>query len=391
MSISPNIEQAHYVLTDRAVLVAACMISGVGALVFNAFPLFLSVTANQFGLNDTQLGLLGTTYLGGFAVVALFAPIWMPRIEWRSIAVVAGVLILSALLVEILTDKVFVVYLAMAVVGVGASILYTIGLTILTRAVDTERAFGIKLMYEMAIAGLLMYVMLKVVIEKFGFTGFIVGTAILFLGSLLFVSRLPLNFMMREAKYNNSDEWDGAGSRHLAWASAAALFVQFAAFSAVWGFMERIGVDNGLAAETVGSILSLSILAGFVGALVAAVIGNKCGYVAPLTVGLVLSILAVAILATSKGQGPFVIGACVVNGMLQFSVVYQMGLLTHNDYSGKIAVMIPFILASGGAIGPGIAGVIVESSGLLRVYCGFALIAVLVIALSVWIGRKERA
>jgi len=94
MSISPNIEQAHYVLTDRAVLVAACMISGVGALVFNAFPLFLSVTANQFGLNDTQLGLLGTTYLGGFAVVALFAPIWMPRIEWRSIAVVAGVLIL---------------------------------------------------------------------------------------------------------------------------------------------------------------------------------------------------------------------------------------------------------------------------------------------------------
>ena len=48
----------------------------------------------------------------------------------------------------------------------------------------------------------------------------------------------------------------------------------------IWGFSERIGVDSGLGAETVGSILSLSILAGFGAALIAAVIGNKYGHVA---------------------------------------------------------------------------------------------------------------
>ena len=376
---------------DSTVLLAACVYSAVGALVFNAFPLFLSATANQFGLNDAQLGFLGTSYLLGFAAVALVAPIWIPRVEWRPIAIAAGILsllALLALLAELSTDNAVVAYSAMAVIGVASSTLFTIGLAILTRAVDVERAFGIKFMYEMAFAGVLVFVMTKFVIGKFGFTGFIAGTGILYLASLLFVMCLPRNFMRREAEDPGAIEHSAEGGRHLAWASVAALFFQFAAFTAIWGFMERIGVDSGVGAETVGSILSLSILAGFGAALIAAVIGNKYGHVTPLATGLILSIAAVVILETAKGVIPFAIAACVVFGMFNFTLVYQMGLIAHTDNRGKIVMMIPFIAALGGAIGPGIAGGVIESSGFTLVYIGFTVITVLIIGLSAWIDKQ---
>ena len=87
----------HYVVTKLMALVGACIVSGAGALVFNAFPVFLSATADQFSLNDAQLGMLGTSYLGGFSVTALFAPLWMPRVSWHAACLLAYTLITASI------------------------------------------------------------------------------------------------------------------------------------------------------------------------------------------------------------------------------------------------------------------------------------------------------
>lgn len=49
--------------------------------------------------------------------------------------------------------------------------------------------------------------------------------------------------------------------------------------------------------------------------------------------------------------------------------------------------MIPFILAFFGAFGPGVAGEVVQASGFGPVYVGFAVIAAISIATTVWVGR----
>jgi predicted MFS family arabinose efflux permease len=382
-----NNNNSHYTLTDSTVLMAACIVTSMGALVFNALPLFLSATANQFGMDEAQLGLLGTTYLLSFAAVALFAPIWMSRLEWRSLATGSLVLISVALAMQLFTEDLTMIYATMGAIGVGSSITFTIGLTIVGRAVDPERAFGINLMYQMGIAGVLMFAMMNFIILKFGFTGYVVGSALTYAAALLVCSRLPANFMKSELA--NSAESGGTfqGSKKAVWLAIFALAIQFAAFAAVWGFMERIGVDNGLDAAQVGVILFASIIAGFGGALLAAAFGNKYGHVLPLAGGLILTIVAVLVLAYSKGLFAFIFGACVINGMLQFTIAYQMGLIAHTDYNGKFTVMIPFILAFFGAFGPGIAGEVVKTSGFGPVYVGFAVIAAISISTTVWVGR----
>lgn len=382
-------DSSHYTLTDNAVLIAACVLSGMGALVFNAFPLFLSAIADQFSLNDAQLGLLGTDYLLGFAAITLFAPIWMSRFNWRLTGIAAMATVLIALSLQLFTSNLSIIYASMIAMGVGSGIVFTIGLSILARATDPERAFGIKLMFEMAFAGLLVYVMTSLIIVKFGFAGFVSGAALMYGFALLACTRLPANFMRHEATQFNASDEHSSDRKMPAWVAIFAMAIQFAAFSAVWAFMERIGVDNGLDTAQVGTILSLSILAGFGGALLAAVFGNRYGHIRPLIAGLTATILAVATLAYGKGLVEFVVGACIINGMLQFTLAYQMGLISHNDYNGKVAMMIPFILAFSGAMGPGIAGGIVEASGFVPVYAGFVIITLLTIATSFWVSKQE--
>ena len=370
------------------IFAAACVLSAIGALVFNAFPLFLSVTADQFALNDAQLGLLGTSYLGGFAVIALLAPLWMSKLEWRLSGAAGSVLMLSALVLLGLTSIVDSVYIAMGALGAGAGIVFTIGLTILSRAADPERAFGIKLMYEMTFAGILIFVMTKFVIVRFGFTGFVVGSFLLYLVSTLFVLKLPANFLRREltvpAKLALSHQ-----PKLPTCLAVFALLIQFAAFSAVWAFMERIGLDNGLDSGFIGTVLTVSIVAGLAGAGLAAILGNGYGHIAPLVAGLLATIASVIVLASLTGATAYVLAASGINATLQFTIAYQMGLIAHTDYSGRIAIMIPFFLAVSGGIGPGIAGAVIETSGFAPVYWGFAIITVVTILTSIWVGRHE--
>ena len=384
-----TVPSTHYVLEDRGAFLAACVTSAVGSLVFNAFPLFLSATADQYGLNLEQIGWLASIYLIGFAAITLVAPIWMNLSDWRISGIVSGVLMVGAVISWGFTDNVTLVYAAYCILGAGAGMVFTIGLTILARARDPESAFGVKLMWEMGLAGLVMFLMTKWIIASFGFTGFVIGTAVAYIACMAVVIKLPDNFLKRERGLDEERAVIERINPLPAWIAIVALFIQFAAFSALWGFMEAIGDTRGLSNETIGTILTFSIVAGFAGASLAAWLGNRYGHIWPLNAGLVFAIVAVVLLAYERGTAAYVFSACVINGMLQYTIAYQMGLVAHNDYSGRIGVMIPFILASSASVGPPIAGTIAEAQGFTLVYWGFVAITVVTILLSVWVGRQN--
>lgn len=72
---------------------------------------------------------------------------------------------------QFFSTDVNMVYLSLAGMGIGSSIIFTIGLSVLGRAVNPERAFGIKLMFEMVLAGLLIVIMTRFIFIRFGFPG----------------------------------------------------------------------------------------------------------------------------------------------------------------------------------------------------------------------------
>ncbi|MEH6571259.1 MAG: hypothetical protein V7709_19415 [Halioglobus sp.] len=345
---------------DSRAIVAACLLSAAGALVFNAFPLFLSTIADQFGFGDEALGLLGTYYLGGFALVALLAPVWMPRLSWRMTAMLAYAVVVMALF-WLATTQAAAVHWGMSLLGMASAVIFTIGLGVLSAANDPDRAYGFKLSAEMVLAAITMYVMTSLVIARYGYTGFLWGSAFIYGISALGIFGLPTN-LMTKAPGSDSKKGHGFANPPVILASAA-LFLQFGTFSGVWGFMARFGTLRGVGDDAIGTILTLSLLCGLGGALACAYLGNRFGQRLPILLGMVVTISALLLLNFSQEVFFFAIAACLINALLQFLCAYQMGLITELDSSGRYTVMIAFILASSGAVGPGVMGVVLESHG----------------------------
>ena len=231
----------------------------------------------------------------------------------------------------------------------------------LSAAADADRAYGFKLSAEMVLAAITMFLMTSLLIARFGYTGFLWGSAFIYGVSALGILGLPANLMTQAA---SGDSQEGRDSAKLPVVLAsAALFLQFGTFSGIWGFMARIGTLSGVGNDAIGTILTLSLLCGLSGALACAALGNRFGQRIPILLGMVMTILALALLKFSQEVFFFAIAACMINALLQFLCAYQMGLITDLDSNGRYTVMIPFILALSGAVGPGVMGVVLESHG----------------------------
>ncbi|QCY09459.1 MFS transporter [Pseudomonas sp. MPC6] len=350
----------HHQISTRA-LTAACVLSAAGALVFNAFPLFLGNIAGAFGFNDEQLGLLGTAYLTGFALIALLAPLWMPRLPWKTCGVFGYLLIVIAsfLLKTAPTEQ---IHYVMGLLGLGSGVIFTLSLGVVSAARNPDRAYGWKIMTEMLVAGVLMLAMTTLVIEAFGYDGFIGGIVALYSLSALSLLGLPKNFL-KAVEQHSTSKTAGNGLNRPAAMAALALFFQFGTFSGLWGFMERIGEINGVTPDTLGTLLTLSLVTGLLGAMLCALMGQRFGHRKPILGGMGLTLACVALLHFANGVVVFAVAACALNALLQFVSATQMALITETDRNGRYTVMIAFILAAGGAIGPGVLGAILAQVG----------------------------
>lgn len=353
----------HHSISKNA-LISACTLSAAGSLVFNAFPLFLGKIAGALGSNDEQLGMLGTSYLAGFAIVALFAPIWMPRFSWK-ISAIAGYVLVIAAAALLQTASMTSINYVMAQLGFGSGILFTIALGVVSAARDPDSAYGWKLMAEMFLAGLLMAAMTLKIINSLGYNGFIFGIIFLYGCTTLALINLPRNFLKTEEKESPKAKYKQNNPAILA---TLALFFQFSIFSGLWAFMERIGTEINIEKDIISSILIASLAAGFIGALTCALMGKRFGQRSPILLSMGLTLICIASFNFSSDVFVFALSACAFNALLQFVTATQMALITELDTNGRFTVMIAFILALGGAAGPGIFGTIIENIGFFGGY-----------------------
>ena len=65
--------------------ISACTVSSVGGLLFNIMPALLGAAAARFSLDDAHVGMVGSSMLAGFALVAATSRQWIGRFDWRAL------------------------------------------------------------------------------------------------------------------------------------------------------------------------------------------------------------------------------------------------------------------------------------------------------------------
>ena len=114
-SVSPELK--------KRVLLVACLISAAGALLVNIMPIFLGSAAEHMTLNDQQIGVVGSAFLAGFALVSISSPFWISRLDWKRLAYGSFASIIPLMMLCAVFDQFYPLVVLLVLTGVGCGFL----------------------------------------------------------------------------------------------------------------------------------------------------------------------------------------------------------------------------------------------------------------------------
>jgi len=350
------------------------VLGAVGAVVFNILPLFLGAASDSFDLNDSQLGLLGSAYLGGYAIMIAAGFFWVDRWPWRrtlaAALLAAGGLFCSIPLVEGFAELGILV----AACGIALGTVYGLGYPAIARLPNPERLIGLKMAAEALLGTTLLFFLPGSVVAEWGFSGVAIVLGSLSFLALALVPSFPSLGELRESPGPGAT---ATADPRIVLIGLGALGLYTGGMTGVWAFVERLGVGHGFTPSQIGGVLGLSLVVSVGAAFAAAAKGDRGNQTLPHAVALVGLGVAIALWLGSSSLFAYGAGVLLVNGSWFFAFPFQQALATRAAGAERLVMLVPAMAALGAAAGPGLAGALKAESSFLPIYlfgCGASLL-----------------
>ena len=117
-------------------------------------PLILGSAADHFSLSAQQLGLLGSSLLGGWLVATMPAYFCMHKINRKWVVLSGATLSFAGFLVSQFVSTVSYLNLSWSVAGFGAALIYCVAIQVIAETGKMERAFGFRIISEVSSAAI---------------------------------------------------------------------------------------------------------------------------------------------------------------------------------------------------------------------------------------------
>ena len=377
-------------MNRRLRLVPIVGTGAAAAMIFNILPVFVGRAAETFGLSDSAAGWMATTYLAGFGVSSVSAPIWLHRFRRKALAYVLFLSAAVLLAAGGLVDSYAAVVGLLFVVGLILGGLYTISFILAGEHPDATRAVGVKLGGEVVLGALLMSLITTLVYPAFGFAG-ILATLALVLIAVSPCARLVNagTGQLKAASMENSRVAVAPRARFV----LGGLLLFTVAQAAVWSFVERAGARAEFDGGAIGGVLSVAVLFGGAGSFVAGALSDRMGKSVPL-IGVVLLYL-VAMVLFSFGKQFWVYAGAVSLFFFAwlFALPYLVSAIAEKDESGRATALVTACLAFGSMLGPAVGGELVERGDFFLLYVSGSVvtcIAYVIVLVAIQKGRAPR-
>ncbi|HEX4196669.1 MAG TPA: MFS transporter [Caulobacteraceae bacterium] len=361
-------------------------------------PALLAAAAARFSLTDGEIGMVGSSFLAGFGLVAATSNQWIGRFNWRHIVGVGTAVAVAGLAGCAAISSYGALLAALVAAGAGLGLLYTVSIAVVSENHKPDRAFGVKLASEVFLAVAALMGLTAFVTARWGFA----GTALTLAGVVGVVSLIGLpaipsgRALTPPAERFGMARRAGGGAPLLRdwapWLGLSALFVSFAGLSALWAFVSQMAPSFGVDSRTGAVLLTIGLAVSGLAGLAAAGLGDRFGRIKPLATGMGLALVGVGTLQFGHGLAAYFAGLLLAAGLWNFQLAYQMGIIASADERGHVAVLMPAALAVGGALGPMLAGALLTGGhGYLPLYALFAATTAIGLAAFIVLGRRVAA
>lgn len=230
-----------------------------------------------------------------------------------------------------------------------------------------DRAYGLWIFGQLGLGALGLSI-LPSLFQEFGLKVFFLAMAILMLICLPLTRLLPATITKGHPE---SDAPSRISRRAIIGLIAILLF--YISLMGVWTFIGSIASSIGMDSQTSGNVLAIATLFGIAGAGVATLLGGRRRYTWLLIVGYGLMMLGIIILL-SPNSTMFSLAAFSFKFAWTFSLPFILATLSKLDRNGQVMNLSNLVIGGGIAIGPMVAGLMIEKFGGFHSVLIFALV-----------------
>jgi len=217
---------------------------------------------------------------------------------------------------------------------------------------NRDRTYGLWVSGQLVLAAVALWI-LPDLFARFDLKALYIGLAGLLLLSFPLTGAFPAT--APSVKPSIEAGTQGRGLLSIVLALAAVLLFYIGLIS-VWAFVGMIADASSIPGEKTGQILSIATIMGIVGSLSATFIGNRGVRTLWLLLGYGLMALSVALLFGVPGVVRFTLSAIIFKYVWTFVLPFIVSCIADMDRNGQLVNSMNLVIGGGLAIGPAIAG-----------------------------------
>lgn len=362
-------------------LVAIIIFAAIAPGILMTAPAVAAQLSIQWQLTPAQIGHLFSTELGAMSLATLPAWWWINRISWRKIATGAALVFLCGNLASAMVNDFPLLLTLRFIASLAGGTLMILCISCAANTANPSRVYAFWVLGQLLL-GVLGLLALPPLFAHFGLMVVYLILAAIMLCCLPLIRAFPSGF--RSANTASSQ----LPSSPLIYKLCAVLAVLafYISLSAVWTFIGNIATTTGLSPVHSGQVLAAATVFGIIGAAGAALVGARRSHKPLLWIGYVLLIASILLLNRNPLFIRFTLAAVMFKFTWTFVLPFILAKVAKLDNNGKLMNSINLVIGGGMAIGPTLAGYLIESSGginaLLMGALSCALLSLLLISLA---------
>ncbi|AEF43708.1 major facilitator superfamily MFS_1 [Serratia sp. AS12] len=361
-------------------LTAIIIFAAIAPGILMTAPAIAAQLAGQWQLTPAQIGHLFSTELGAMSLATLPAWWWISRVNWRRVAALAAAVFIAGNLASALIGDFTLLLGLRFIASMAGGTLMILCITCAGGTANPSRVYAFWVLGQLVL-GAVGLLVLPPLFAHFGLMAVYLILAAIMLCCLPLIRAFPAGFHPTHAALRSATSpWF-----RKAFAVLAVLSF-YISLSAVWTFIGSIAAAAGLSPVNSGQVLAAATLFGIVGAGSAAFISARRRGNGLIWLGYGLLIAGIALLIRDPLLLRFAVAAVLFKFTWTFVLPFILARVAGLDNNGKLMNNINLVIGGGMAIGPTLAGYLIESSGgfdaLLIGALGCALLSLLLILLA---------
>jgi len=355
-------------------LLAVVLFAAIAPCVLMTAPVVAAQYANELGLGPTRIGQLLSVELAAMSLATLPSYFWLPRWNWRRVAFVASGVFILVNLVSAFSIDFHALLVLRALSALAGGTLMVLCIASASASSQQDRVYGLWVSGQLILGALGLWI-LPLLFAMAGLKALYLSLAVLMALCMPLAGCFPVG---ATAPAQAQRPGDAPSHRLPGVFGVLAVLLFYVGLSAVWTFIGSIASAASIDAPSSGQILSIATVLGILGALCATLIGSRWPRQMSLLAGYSMMGAAVLLLLGEPNLFRFALAALLFKYAWTFVLPFILATLASFDRQGRLMSTVNLVIGGGLALGPMIAGPVLESSlGMSAVLLGSACCLVL--------------